>query len=277
MSKGQRGMSILLQQACKAAQNNGSDIQQQVRKVGNVFLSHVELEAQEAAYILLQMPLRKASREFVFINTSIPDERVVLVKSCSSLEEFPKNSTAIEADNNIKRYQRRPGTMNNYCLADYVALLNVKFSKQTPKSVNFIENEERNVELREDSYELDVIDDPYYNENESTIANEDEEHFARDGSVLTKRKTPRVIYSVGFNKEHDKENYYRELIMLYLPWRNDTNLISGYMSYEDKYKENQELIENNRQKYVNSNTVFITELEKEGLNDECAQDDVVTE
>lgn len=35
--------------------------------------------------------------------------------------------------------------MNNYCLADYVALLNVKFSKQTPKSVNFIENEERNV------------------------------------------------------------------------------------------------------------------------------------
>lgn len=167
--------------------------------------------------------------------------------------------------------------MNNYCLADYVALFNVKFSKQTQKSVNFIENEERNVELPEDSYELDVIDDPYYNENESTIANEDEEHFARDGSVLTKRKTPRVIYSVGYNKEHDKENYYRELIMLYLPWRNDTNLISGYMSYEDKYKENLELIENNRQKYVNSNTVFITELKKEGLNDECAQDDVVTE
>lgn len=95
--------------------------------------------------------------------------------------------------------------MNNYCLADYVALFNVKFSKQTQKSVNFIENEERN-ELPEDSYELDVIDDPYYNENESTIANEDEEHFARDGSVFTKRKTPRVIYSVGYNKEHDKEN-----------------------------------------------------------------------
>lgn len=64
MSKGQRGMSVLLQQACKAAQNNGSDIQQQVRKVGNVFLSHVELGAQEAAYILLQMPLRKASIRF---------------------------------------------------------------------------------------------------------------------------------------------------------------------------------------------------------------------
>lgn len=181
------------------------------------------------------MPLRKASREFVFINTSIPDECVVLVKSCSSLEELPKNSTAIEADNNIKRYQRRPGTMNNYCLADYVTLFNVKCSKLTPKSVNFIENEERYVELPEDSYELDVIDDPYYNENESTIANKDkEEQFARDGSVLTKRKTPRVIYSVGFNKEHVKENYYRELIMLYLPWENDANLISGYMSYEDK-------------------------------------------
>lgn len=132
--------------------------------------------------------IRKTSIEFVFINTSFPDERVILVKSCSSLEELPKNSTAIKADNNIKRYQRRPGTMNNCCLAYCVALFNVKFSKQTPKSVNFIENEERNDELPEDSYELDVIADPYYNENESTIANEDEEHFARDGSVLTNRK-----------------------------------------------------------------------------------------
>lgn len=71
ISKGQRGMSKLLRQACEEAKENESDIRHQVRKIGNVFLNHVEVGAQEAAYILLQMPLRKASREFVFINTNV--------------------------------------------------------------------------------------------------------------------------------------------------------------------------------------------------------------
>lgn len=113
ISKGQRGMSKLLRQACEEAKENESDIRHQVRKVGNVFLNHVEVGAQEAAYILLQMPLRKASREFVFINTNVERERVVLLKSISDLNNMPKNSTRIEADNNIKRYQRRPSTMES--------------------------------------------------------------------------------------------------------------------------------------------------------------------
>lgn len=76
-----------------------------------VFLNHVEVGAQEAAYILLQMSLRKASRQFTFINTNAENERVVLIKSHFVLKEMPKQSQAIEADINIKRYQRRPGTM----------------------------------------------------------------------------------------------------------------------------------------------------------------------
>ena len=63
--------------------------------MGNVFLSHVEVGAQEAAYILLQMPLRKATREFIFINTNVEKERVVLIKSNSVLNDMPKKSTSI--------------------------------------------------------------------------------------------------------------------------------------------------------------------------------------
>ena len=60
VSKGQRGMSNLLSNACAAAREHENDIRQQVRQVGNVFLTHVEVGAQEAAYIVLGMPLRKA-------------------------------------------------------------------------------------------------------------------------------------------------------------------------------------------------------------------------
>lgn len=41
-------------------------------------LVNVEISAQEAVYIVLQLPLRKASQQIVFINTSLPDEKVEL-------------------------------------------------------------------------------------------------------------------------------------------------------------------------------------------------------
>ncbi|KAK2548310.1 hypothetical protein P5673_031544 [Acropora cervicornis] len=39
-------------------------------------LVNVEISAQEAVYIVLQLPLRKASQQIVFINTSLPDEKL---------------------------------------------------------------------------------------------------------------------------------------------------------------------------------------------------------
>lgn len=134
-------------------------------------------------------------------------------------------------------------------------------------------------ELPEDNYELDTIDDPddtnvnKINE-ESTIEDancvvkcEHEVHFARDGSILKRRKVPRVIYSVGFNKDHDQENYYRELIMLYIPWRNESALISDCFSYKERYHSCEGVIEQIRKKFVHSDAVNISHFESEVLAD----------
>lgn len=67
ISKGQRGMSNLLSTACRESKNASSNIRDQVRKVGNTFLNHVEVGAQEACYLVLQMPLRRSSRDVVFV------------------------------------------------------------------------------------------------------------------------------------------------------------------------------------------------------------------
>lgn len=61
ISKGQRGLSNILSEACKEAKQKDRDIRQQVRRIGNQFLRHVKIGAQEAAYLVLQMPLRKSS------------------------------------------------------------------------------------------------------------------------------------------------------------------------------------------------------------------------
>lgn len=81
ISKAQKGLSELLRKACDEARKGNSSIKQQVRDIGNKFLNSVEISAQEAVYIVLQLPMRRSSRDVIFINTSPPEERVELLKS----------------------------------------------------------------------------------------------------------------------------------------------------------------------------------------------------
>jgi len=74
ITKGQRGMSKLLRKASEEASSGNKDIINKVRHIGSKFLNAVKVSAQEAVYLVLQMPLRRSSREFQFINTSNPEE-----------------------------------------------------------------------------------------------------------------------------------------------------------------------------------------------------------
>ncbi|KAJ8048296.1 hypothetical protein HOLleu_00549 [Holothuria leucospilota] len=91
MSKSQRGMSLLLDQACKEARNGNSDIQNQVKSIGNKFLNAVE--------------------------------------SKEDLEQMDPDDTDIECGN-IKRYSQRPHLLEQYCLADYASKINIIYPKE---------------------------------------------------------------------------------------------------------------------------------------------------
>ena len=71
ISKAQNGMSELLRKTCAEAREGNANIKQQVRDIGNKFLNSVEISAQEAVYIILQLPMRKSSRNVIFINISL--------------------------------------------------------------------------------------------------------------------------------------------------------------------------------------------------------------
>lgn len=103
------------------AKAGNKDIANRVRHIGNKFLNAVEISAQEAVYLVLQVPLRRSSRDVQFISTSPPDERTFLIKKLEKLKELPDSSHDIESDNIIKRYQWRPKQLEKFCLADFVA------------------------------------------------------------------------------------------------------------------------------------------------------------
>ena len=73
-------MSRLLRKACEEAKEGNKNIVNKVRHIGNKFLNAVEISAEEAVYLVLQMPSRRSSREFQFINTSDPEERTFFIE-----------------------------------------------------------------------------------------------------------------------------------------------------------------------------------------------------
>ena len=234
ISKSQRGMSAQLDTAAKEARKGNLDLKKQVRHIGNVFSNSVEVSAQEAVYLSLQIPLTKSTRDVVFVNTSTSEERVFLLKPKSSLDDLPAESTDIESDNIIQRYSKRPRQLQKLCLADYVSKVDVIYPKENKLPT-----------------EMEVKNDDDVSENSSSDENDDIQKGAKivcdpissdflfktkAGTVYKSRKVPKVIRYVRYNTKKDPENYYREKLMLFMPWRNEAkDLLSTFDTYETHY------------------------------------------
>ena len=253
ITKGQRGMSKLLRKACEEAKEGNKNIVNKVRHIGNKFLNAVEISAQEAVYLVMQMPLRRSSREFQFINTSDPHERTFLLKSMDKIKELPDHSVDIESDNIIKRYQRRPKKLENLCLADFVAWFNCK-SDSNQKSKLKSNSPLIDDYLTESNFD-DNVDDDLSDKDQEIFEND--EYEMKGGMTLVKRQKPRIIRSVRFNKNKDPENYCREQIMLYTAWRNEnTDLLKDFETHQDRYEIIKDVIEQNRKQYENHTEVL---------------------
>ena len=248
ITKGQRGMSKLLQNACEEVSSGNKDIKSKIRHIGNKFLNAVEISSQEAVYLVLQMPLRKSSREFQFINTSNPEERAFLLKPIEKLKELPDSSDDIECDNVIKRYQRRPKQLEKLCLADFVAWYDCKnysnhaiFDSKVKKSSNSDDC------LPENQFD-DNIDDDVLCDGENEVS--PKVFQLKGGLTLVKRRKAKIIRSVRFNKDKDPGNYFREQLMLYFPWRSEKrDLILNCESYKEKFEQVKNIVAHNREQY----------------------------
>ena len=254
ITKGQRGMSRLLEKATEEVKSGNKDISQKVRHIGNKFLNAVEISAQEAAYLVLQMPMRRSTREFQFINTSHPDERAFLLKKLDKIKELPDNSCDIESDSIIKRYQRRPKQLENVCLADFVALFNCV--KDNESATDFEDHDKCDIGsdnfLPETLFDANTNDDDPYKMDDDINEEQSEplQLKLKGGMKLVKRTKPKIIRSVRFHKSKDPENHYREQLMLYSPWRNEnTDLLRGCETYQERFSKIKEVVFSNRQNY----------------------------
>ena len=225
ISKGERQMGKLLKEASKECGTDVS-IRKQMKKVGNVFFSHLEVNAQEADYRLLSIPLKKSSRQTAFVNTGMPETRIHILKPKRDLEDLPDESEDIFQPNILDRYIARPKSKEGTCLADFAT-----------KSSD------------------DLQEEPETSGKKIRLLN-------KLGSIK-KRKVTVIIRTPRFSKIKAPEKFYHSALMLYLPWRNkQKDLLAGHDSYVYHFEDARDPINHNIAAYEMNSDELDNELEK---------------
>ena len=100
----------------------------------------------------------------------------------------------------------------------------------------------------------------------------------RNGTEIVQKKCPNILRWVHFDIETDSENHYRELLMLFKPWRNEGDLIKTFSSYEQSYISCRDVVENKRKVYAHGAFVM-NEIENIlfGVEEELNMDFVAPE
>ena len=135
---------------------------------------------------------------------SVPEERIFLLKPKAALDELPAESTDVESDNVIQRYSKKPRQLSKFGLADNVSKIDIIYPKgnKFPEKVN-------------DKNDDDMYDSSSSNESEDCLDYDNSRgsdllYKIKNGTEYEKRKVPRIIRYVKYNKKKDPENYFRE-------------------------------------------------------------------
>ena len=194
--KPERTMSELMRKASKEA--NGKSVRNALKDIGQIFLKSREVSEHEAVAGILSLPLRRSNTDVEFIQTDIPENRTRILKPKKISATLENDDQDIYERNIHDKYAKRPDTLENVRLAEFVA----DYSFQ---SMKFNEN---------DTEEIDKC-----------IATPNKFFILKDNfGKVYKRSFPRVIRYHFISKQRDEELYYHRLLILYLPWRSETEL-----------------------------------------------------
>uniref|UniRef100_A0A8D8WGM7 ATP-dependent DNA helicase n=2 Tax=Cacopsylla melanoneura TaxID=428564 RepID=A0A8D8WGM7_9HEMI len=270
VNKPERGVSKLIKETADQVRLGNAPLVEQMRSISNVFINKSEVSAQEACIHILGLSMAEASVAEVYINTSPPDVRVRLQKPAAQLErllEENPDSSDVFASGLVEHYEQRPNCLEGCCLADFAALYTFHVKKRGKQVRAEIVNDDENIDaILEETEEFE----------QNLAVGIEKDLPLKDGTGFVSRRAkgrdgkdnPKLIRYVNYVITHDPDNFMREQVMLFLPWRSEGSIVSNCRRL---FNENQEVIRLNREKYVRLN-VDMEELLRDVL-DQNAEDD----
>ena len=225
-SKDETECSQAIMNAAREAKDNNLNIRESLRKVGTAFLSCREVSAQECVYRCMpELWLRKTFPCTVFVNTGLPEERCRVAKSQEEIEALDDDSTDIFMSNIIERYSERPNIVNHLCLAEFAAYYYKDYRKD-PDEFN---------DVQPNVLSDDLVESNHISNCESVLPptiklnNEQETMKCRKIKAVIRFHTP--------SKAKEPEKFYHHLLMLYFPWRKESDLLGDDQLYSTKFQE----------------------------------------
>ena len=225
-SKDETECSQAIMNAAREAKDNSLNIRESLRKVGTAFLSCREVSAQECVYRCMpELWLRKTFPCTVFVNTGLPAERCRVAKSEEEIEALDDDSTDIFMSNIIERYSDRPNIVHQLCLAEFAAYY-YKDYKKDPDEFN---------DVQPNVLSDDLIESNHISNCESVLPPTIKLNNGRE--TMKRRKIKAVIRFHTPSKAKEPEKFYHHLLMLYFPWRKETDLLGDGQLYSPKLQE----------------------------------------
>ncbi|CAF1458321.1 unnamed protein product [Rotaria sp. Silwood1] len=254
INKSENGMSKLLREALNELKKGNNTVRERLRVTANKFLNSSEISAQEAVYHVLSIPLSISSRSTVFINTNRPENRISMLKSDEILQKLEPDSKDVFIEGLIEMYVNRPDEMKNVCLADFASMYNI--SKKKTDNDRIIENS----------------DDEDITENESD--NKTVPMKMKNGKGWIKKRTKKKIIRYRYFKLHqDPENYYREQLMLFLPWTNEEEDLI-HINHEERFELYKDIIQQKRSEYIHREANEFEQALEEHMGKKEDEDDI---
>ena len=178
-----------------------------------------EIKEEEESYgEFATVWLRKIFPKTVFVSTDMPDKRIRVAKSQEELDELEDDSTDIYKSNIIERYSIRPNyisSANNMCLAEFAAYYYKDYK------TDIAETADAQPEVLNDN----MIEQGHRTTTEDTSSFPNKIRLLNGTEVMKCRKVKAVIRYHTPSKSKEAEKYFHHLLMLYYPWREETELL----------------------------------------------------
>lgn len=214
IQKTSRGLSLSLSKVREEFKSDPHGIRDQVKSIGDVFLNATEISIQECVYMLLGLPMCQMSREVIFINTGVKEERIKVLSTKDDLEQMNPNSTDVCFKSLYEKYEKRPKRFENWCLADFATKLRIVYKNSQYAHV-------------QDDNEPDEIRPDDQNE---AVSNEETLMHSRyfEYKLRKKRKILKYHLPTGSNREGSLNRIH---VLLFLPWRDEDNFLKNFESF----------------------------------------------
>ena len=141
----------------------------------------------------------------------------------------------------IDRYAARPPILGNMCLATFAVNYNVAQANN-----ELIEMQETDANELSETEEYDSC-------TKITL---------KDGlGYMHKRKQEAILHVRRYKLQTEPQKYYHSKLILFYPWKNEDDLITGFNSYMESYIDKQDVIHKNAQSFNEDCERFDSALE----------------